>query len=242
MQLFGIVLACAAAAALVYWLVYEFGLTDLRRKQEPDGSKIRVACVGDSITYGCLVPMRGRNHYPRVLQGLLGAGYQVENFGLTNRTLQITGDHPYALEKEFPRSLKFQPDIVVLKLGTNDTKPQNWASAEAFETEYRLLLAHYQALASRPRIFLCTPAAAYPGPGAKNGVYTYKIRERELEEARAVVRRVAAEEGLPLIDTAVLTAAHPEWFVFDGIHPNAKGARALAEIVSRAVMEPAERP
>ena len=235
MIIFYIALIGIALAAAGYWLAYEFGLTDLRRKQQPDFSKLRVACVGDSITYGCLVPLRGKNHYPRVLQRLLGNDYQVENFGLTNRTLQITGDHPYAMEAEFPRSLKFQPDIVIIKLGTNDTKPQNWISATAFETGYRFFLERYLALASRPKIYLCTPAAAYPGPGAKNGVYTYKIREQQLEEARAVVRRIAAEMGLGLIDTAELTKGHPEWFVFDGIHPNAKGAKALAEIIARAL-------
>lgn len=235
MKLIWIMPLIAATAALICWVMYEFGLTDWRKKQTPDNNKIRVACVGDSITYGCLVPLRGRNHYPRVLQKMLGEGYQVENFGLSNRTLQMTGDEPYQLEKEFPRSLMFRPNIVILKLGTNDTKPQNWRSADVFESEYRLLLAHYQALASTPKIYLCTPAAAYTGPGAKNGVYSYKIREKELEEARAVVRRLAVEMGLGLIDTAVLTAGHPEWFAFDGIHPNAKGTRAIAEAVYRAV-------
>ena len=32
-----------------------------------------------------------------------------------------------------------------------------------------------------------------------------------------------------VIDVHSLTEAHPEWFEADGIHPNADGAKAMAE-------------
>ena len=39
---------------------------------------VRVACVGDSITYGAGVANRGKNNYPKVLGGLLGPGTKAE--------------------------------------------------------------------------------------------------------------------------------------------------------------------
>ena len=230
-----ILLIVVALAILAGVVLYEIGLTDFRFKKTPDPDKIRVACVGDSITYGCLVPLRGRNNYPKKLQKLLGEEYQVENFGLSSRTLQNTGDEPYQKEEEFRRSLNFNPNILIIKLGTNDTKPQNWTSAEAYEEEYRNFLMAYETLPNPPAIYLCTPAAAYQAKGTSDGLYKYGIRENELEQARAVVRKLAAEKGYGLIDVAEQTKDHRDWFVFDGIHPNAKGAQALAGIVAKAI-------
>lgn len=237
MKLFWIILcAVAVAAALAFLVVYELGITNYRRKQKPDPDRIRVACVGDSITYGCLVALRSLNHYPAVLQRLLGDGFQVENFGISYRTVQQSADYPYRNEEEFPRSLAFKPDIVVLMLGTNDAKLSNWQSEAVFEAEYRALLSHYEALTPQPKIYLCTPAAAYAGTGAKNGVYAYEIFEDYLEITRAVVRRIAAEKQLPCIDVAAATAGHRDWYVYDGIHPNVKGAKQLAEFVHAALL------
>ena len=43
--------------------------------------KIKVACVGNSITYGSGVADREVNAYPVKLQGMLGDKYEVGNFG-----------------------------------------------------------------------------------------------------------------------------------------------------------------
>src|SRR4051812_11154381 len=88
--------------------------------------KIKVACVGDSITAGAGVQDPGHNAYPVVLQRLLGDKYEVKNFGVSGTTLLKKGDSPYWNQKAFKAATAFAPDIVIIKLGTNDTKAQNW--------------------------------------------------------------------------------------------------------------------
>ena len=88
-------------------------------------SKTRVACVGDSITYGAGVAGRESNSYPAVLGKLLGDKYEVKNFGVSGATLLKKGDNPYWRQGAFKKATDFKPNIVVIKLGTNDTKPQN---------------------------------------------------------------------------------------------------------------------
>ena len=56
---------------------------------------VRVACIGDSITYGAAIEDRDNQSYPAQLQRLLGDGYDVRNFGRNARTLSSKGDYPY---------------------------------------------------------------------------------------------------------------------------------------------------
>jgi len=81
---------------------------------------IRIACVGDSITYGAGIKGRVTKSYPAQLQELLGATYNVGNFGVSGRTLLKKGDKPYWENKAYKNALDFKPDIVIIKLGTND--------------------------------------------------------------------------------------------------------------------------
>ena len=73
---------------------------------------IRIACVGDSIT-----EVSG---YPSHLQSLLGAQYLVENFGVSGATVLLDSWRPYMDQPEFQSAKEFQPDIIVIILGTND--------------------------------------------------------------------------------------------------------------------------
>ena len=105
------------AAALVVFLQVPAAFAD---------KVVRVACVGDSITYGAGVADRGKNNYPKVLGRLLGPGYETRNFGVSGATLLKKGDRPYWKTSAFKAATEFKPDIVIIKLGTNDSKPQNW--------------------------------------------------------------------------------------------------------------------
>ena len=91
----------------------------------PQRRPIRVACVGNSITYGAGIPNRDANSYPAQLQAYLGDGYEVRNFGVSGTTASPQGDHPYTATAAWRASRDFAPDVVLLKMGTNDTKPQN---------------------------------------------------------------------------------------------------------------------
>ena len=91
-----------------------------------DDGPVKVACVGDSITFGAGVENRAVNAYPQVLDRLLGERARVANFGRSGATLLKQGDYPYWEREQFTQATEFQPGIVIIKLGTNDSKPQNW--------------------------------------------------------------------------------------------------------------------
>ena len=163
---------------------------------------------------------------------MLGRGYCVGNFGYTNRTALKSGDHPYTAEKLYRQSLTFQPDAVLLMLGSNDTKAINW-NAEAYARELGELIDSYRELESRPRVFLLLPPPVFPFCGK----VLWDIRREVLEnEVLPICRRVAGEKGVPIIDIHSIFVGRPELFV-DGCHPNAKGARVMAEMIHTAVME-----
>ncbi|MDE5670099.1 MAG: hypothetical protein K2I14_01360, partial [Eubacterium sp.] len=131
------------AAIFVLLVLYHFGFIEGYHpmKKAKDG-QIKVACVGDSITYGCTVQNRNRKNYPTILGKLLGDTYCVNNFGYTNRTAIKDADYPYTKEKLYQQSLDFKPDIVVIMLGSNDTKKTNW-NKEKFIRDYCEIIDSY---------------------------------------------------------------------------------------------------
>lgn len=198
------------------------------RPADYPGRKIRVACVGDSITYGSGVENREQNNYPKVLGELLGERFETRNFGVSGATLLKKGDKPYWKEKAFAEAADYQPDAVVIKLGTNDSKPQNWAHQAELADDLRAMIDYFQALPSRPKIWLCLPAPVYET--------RWGINEAAVgQEIIPLIRRVGAEKRLPVIDLHAALGGHPELFP-DKIHPNAAGARLMAETVRQALV------
>lgn len=97
---------------------------------------IRVACVGDSITFGTKIEDRMHRSYPAQLGVLLGEGYEVKNFGRPGATLLQHGHRPYIKTKAFRAALAFEPEIVIIKLGTNDSIARNWVHRDDFVADY----------------------------------------------------------------------------------------------------------
>ena len=190
-------------------------------------SQVRIACVGDSITWGAFILRRKRDCYPAQLQRLLGESAIVGNFGIIGHTLQESGDFPYRISKPYRESGEFAPDIVLIMLGTNDSKANNWKGRSPFLADYRTLVDHYRKLASAPRVFVMTLPAVY-GRGRADKV-RYGMGVAAIDEMCAAIRDLAEEEGLGLIDAHVATSGHPEAFRFDGVHPGAAGATLIAQ-------------
>ncbi len=188
--------------------------------------KIRVACIGDSITYGSGVAQREVNAYPAVLQTLLGDGYEVKNFGVSGATLLKGGDKPYWKQSAFKDATEFAPNIVIIKLGTNDTKPQNWSHKSEFSDDLRALVDHFAGLPAKPKIWLCVPAPVHK--------LNFGINEPALDEEIPMIRQVAEEKKTGIIDIFAALKPHPEFF-HDGIHPDAAGAKVMAETVNQAI-------
>lgn len=198
-------------------------------------STVKIACVGDSITYGAKIENKKTDTYPAKLQKKLGSRYLVKNFGASGHTLQDSGDRPYRSNEKYQKSLSFQPDIVLIMLGTNDTKPYNWVGKEAFIQDYKSLIRSYQELSSRPAVYLMTPATVYPENYTP--AYPYQIQADIADEISFAVKELSEELNLPVIDIHSATAGHPEFFLLDGVHPDAMGAEYIAEYVCQALTE-----
>ena len=206
------------------------GYTTVRLPVRRKEGKRHVACAGDSITYGCTLPLFFLRRYPAVLQRLMGTGVQVAAFGVNDRTLQNTGNKPYRREAAFRQSKDYLPDTVVILLGSNDSKDCNWVSEEAFRQQYRELLSEYRALSSRPRILICTPPCAFK-PINRFFSITNDAKPERIPVIAELVREVAEEADVELVDLYALTEGRREYFGPDGLHPSASGAAAIAEAV-----------
>ena len=190
-------------------------------------AQVRVACIGNSITYGSGIKDREHDTYPAQLQVLLGEGYDVRNFGVSGCTAQRAGDKPWTQMKEYEEAKAFLPQVAVIKLGTNDTKPQNWKGSEPFIRDLEALAREFESLPSHPKVIIALPATAYE---VKWGIRDSVIRVGELKP----IRKMAKRNKWALVDLHKATAKMPERFP-DGIHPDPKGAGIIADRVMRAI-------
>ncbi len=195
-----------------------------------DGGPIKVACVGDSITFGSAIKERVKKCYPARLQKMLGEKYIVRNFGKSARTLLKQGDHPYWREKIYRDALAFNPNYVIIKLGTNDVKPRNWKHKYEFKSDLKELASSFSSLPTRPEVFLSFPV---PVEKSKWGITDKKVSK----ELIPLIREVAEETGLPIIDFYSAVPAGEGLFAADGVHPNAGGAGKIAETVYQHLRE-----
>ncbi len=218
-------------------LLYENGLFfPSHRYSKPEDHQIKVACVGYSITYGMKLKNWDKNAYPFVLRDLLGPSFCVENFGFSGRTVQKSADKPYTREKLYSQSLAFEPDIVILQIGTNDSKTFNWIDTDSFRKEYEELLDSYLNLPSKPKVILCAPPPAFKTPVLLKTSIQASVIENEICPA---VKEIAKERKLQLIDLFEVFDGKSELFT-DGLHPNEKGAKLYAQTVFEALTKPQE--
>lgn len=230
----GVAIAASALVLVIaggFTYLYFNGLSGMSQTSESADGQIKIACVGDSITYGHGVSNWPKNNYPKVLQGLLGEGYHVNNYAVSGRAVHPDSDQPYTALEHYQQSLDYDADIVVFMMGSNDAKPENWFGADAFRAELEKLLDSY----GDANIYLCTPATAFFMDGQTEGKANYDIQPAVVEEIAQIVRKVAQEREYPLIDINDLTENHPEWFASDGIHPDKDGAAAIAQAVYEAL-------
>ena len=188
--------------------------------------KIKVACVGNSITYGSGVANREVNAYPVKLQGMLGEEYEVGNFGKPGATLLNKGHRPYTQQQEYKDAIAFAGDIVVIHLGINDTDPRNWPNyQDEFIEDYRSLIQSFREANPKARFLIArmTPLS--------DRHWRYESGTRDWhEQIQEAIACVARAEGIQMIN--FFEPLHPYPFILeDNIHPNAEGAEMLAKIV-----------
>lgn len=182
---------------------------------------IKVACVGDSITFGATIPNRNKLSYPAQLQYLLGEKYQVTNYGRNGATMLKQGNYPYWNTGLLEKAVKANPDLVFIKLGTNDSKMVNWKHKAEFVKNYKEMIAKFKACESKPRIVLILPVPAFSEGDQISG-------SRVKNEVIPKVQQVAYDEGLEVLDMHSPLTDKQNFMHRDKIHPNPFGAHAIA--------------
>ena len=199
----------------------------LRSFKAPRKDAVRVACIGNSITFGAGIKNRSRDSYPSVLARMLGDNYWVKNFGVSARTMLNKGDHPYMNEPAYKNALAFNPNIVVIKLGTNDSKSFNWKYKADFMKDAQNMITAFKGLPSQPKIYLCYPSKAYlTGDGINDDIIS--------KEIIPMIKKLAKKNDLSVIDLHTAMDGMPELFP-DRIHPNEKGAQVMATAVYQSI-------
>ncbi len=188
--------------------------------------QVKIACVGDSITEGFGLKNQSQTSYPAELNNLLGPDTSVINFGRSATTMSKTGDFPYWTAKEFSNVFEYQPDIIIIKLGTNDTKPHNW-DANAYRSSYQAMIDTFSTIGTHPRIFVCKPVPAFD---TKWGINDSTL----VNGVIPVVEEIAEANNLKVIDCYTPMVDKGQYF-FDSIHPDTSGTKIMAEIISKQI-------
>lgn len=191
---------------------------------------VKVACVGNSITYGYTIEDREHDSYPAQLQLMLGDEYMVGNFGKSGATLLNKGHRPYMKQEEFQQALKFAGDVVVIHLGINDTDPRDWPDyRDYFVRDYLALIDSFRVVNPNARILVArmTPIADRH-PRFESGTRDW---HGEIQQA---IETVAGYAGAQLIDFHEPLYHYP-FMLPDAVHPTVEGAGILAKTVYSAI-------
>lgn len=199
----------------------------LKSFSSPKSTAIRVACIGNSITYGDGIANRLKESYPAQLGKLLGEEFWVLNFGMNGNTMLMKGDNPYMKSSVWKEALNFNPNIVIIMLGTNDSKPQNWLHKKDFQIDMQSMIDSLKKLSSKPKIYLGYPAKAYS--------HRFTINDSIIvKEMIPMIQEVAKKNNLNIIDLHSSTDGHADLFI-DEIHPNSKGAVLIANTIADVI-------
>lgn len=198
-------------------------------------AQTKIACIGNSITYGYGLSDREKA-YPSLLEKLLGPQeYSVENYGVNSATMTRLGNVPYWTTGMLQRIFEFQPDIITIKLGTNDTKPVNWEDhgyGTEFESDYLSMIDTLRTMESDPAVFAVLPVPVFSNPtGASWG-----IRDTVLQKLLPIIRRVAEEKNIDVVDCNTPLKDFQHCFSVDGVHPDAVGEDTIAHVIYRALI------
>lgn len=191
---------------------------------------IRVACVGNSITYGMTIDKPEVNSYPAQLQKLLGQKYEVGNFGKSGATLLRKGHRPYNEQEEYKRAVAYKADIIVIHLGINDTDPRNWPHyQEEFFGDYLQLIDSLRSGNPKARLLISRLSPIHAEhPRFESGTRDWH------EQIQHEIERIAKHSGAQLIDLHEALYPYPHMLP-DAIHPTREGATRLAQTVYSAI-------
>lgn len=194
----------------------------------------RVACIGDSLTYG---HTWHNQSYPVYLQEILGQAIEVQNFGVNGSAVTNRNESNYTLKYDtlqaYRDSIAFAPDIVVIMLGTNDG--YNWTGSEpTFDEEYAKLINSYLDNGAQQIVLLTSPPTLDKNAfNLPNDIIRAQVCPRQ--------RAIAEQFGLPLVDIREAFDARDDLESLfrpgDGVHFSVEGAQFVAQLVGDALIK-----
>ena len=193
------------------------------------GSKIKMACIGASITYGASLKNPAKESYPALLQTRLGNGYEVYNYGVSGCTMLRKGNLPYWNTPAYQAALACNPDIVTIDLGGNDSKGINRIYLDEYKKDCHDMIQSFAVLPSHPRIILLLPVVSFVTDST--GIWDPVIVNKIIP----LLKEVAYEDKRELFNAHALLIDKPA-LMPDKIHPEAEGtaiiAKSLYEMIS----------
>ncbi|MFR9564546.1 MAG: GDSL-type esterase/lipase family protein [Rikenellaceae bacterium] len=184
---------------------------------------VKIACVGDSITFGAKIKNREANSYPQQLQSMLGDGYDVRNFGVSGSTALTGSDRSYVGKSAFRDMMNFAPDVVLLKLGTNDSNIALRSEMGRFEECYNAIIDSIYSVSPKCRVVLLAPIKAH-NPISQWGIDSTYIEKSILPR----VQQIAYQRDLEVVNLYPMFDKYEEYLMPDRVHPSALGAAKIA--------------
>lgn len=224
---------CKVVSLLILLILFTLGCKYFGDSAVVENKIIRVACLGDSITFGYGLQDRNIQSYPSQLAVILGQSWKVENFGVNGATMLRKGKRPYYQQQQYQELIRYSPEFVVILLGTNDIQPTIWQHKNSFVSHYCQLIEEILGKTDVQEIWLCYPPPIF-------------------FETAAVKPNMIPDEVIPLIDTVSRTSKKPIIDLYypllnktalfpDKVHPNEHGARLIALLIADTLKEKIKR-
>lgn len=209
--------------------------------------KKHIVCFGDSNTHGYCAATNGRfdenERWTCLLQKKLGEEYLILEEGLSGRTTCFQDpihEGLSGLDYIYPCLMSHEPvDLLVIMLGTNDTKERFGSSAACIALALKRLIAKAIATTDcwrdgKPNILVVTPQNIGREYADTEVALTMgRGCAEKSEELAAEFEKIAELMGCHYLDANAVVAARPN--DVDYMHLTAEGHRQLAEALSEKI-------